>query len=88
MIKEDGRGGKPGFPAAELGGPSEMLKLFRRTEGRGIECRRRLLWTSLNTEDWQPEAWQPVPQPLDETEEVDMVDVEVESGREGRYLSF
>ena len=37
----------PGLPAAELAGPSTILKEFLRTEGRGSAWSIRLLWTSL-----------------------------------------
>ena len=59
------------------------MKGLRRTEGRGSECRRRLVWTSLKTEEGQPEDGLPaVAQPLDAAEEVDIVDVNVDSARE------
>lgn len=42
------KGGKePGLPAAELGGPSRMVKGPLRTEGRGRSWSTRLVWTWL-----------------------------------------
>lgn len=42
------------MPAAELGGPSTIVKELLRTEGRGRLWSIRLDWTSLYTEETRP----------------------------------
>lgn len=59
MVKSEsegggGGGGRPGLPAAELWGPSRILKGFLRTVGRGRAWSIRLFWTSLYTEANRP----------------------------------
>ena len=45
---------RPGLPAAELAGPSTILKEFLRTDGRGSSWSIRLVWTSLYTAATRP----------------------------------